>query len=153
MKNVIPLLVLSLFLAPGCGKKKATTGGGAASADRVTAQTKIPDDAKSKAFAEKLLTQIVQDFKPSDNSEAQFVYRTVTFQPDNSWQAVAQMTAQGETIDCQELGEWSMDPADDEHTAAMEWKVNKTTCAGRPETGMLRLKVTIEGGEYNIKFR
>ena len=46
-----------------------------------------------------------------------------------------------------------MDPAADEHTAPMTWKLHRTTCAGRPEDSVLRLKVNIDKGEYRIVFR
>lgn len=151
-------VALSLLLTlTGCGDKKPAASGGSSSgaaAAGVTEATKIPDDEKSRAFAERLIANPARDFKPTDNSDAQFVYRTLTFKPNNDWTAQADLTAQGEKVECVERGTWSMDPAMENDTATMEWKVEYTNCPGRPTTNIMRVKVSInQGGVYTVQFR
>jgi hypothetical protein len=153
LRPAILLTTLALF---GCAPKH--TGGGAAATSSPAesggsvSNAKVPDDATSKAFAEKLLKFQAKDFRPADNNGAGFIYKTITFRDDNTWVAEAQMSADDETVDCKEAGTWTMDPAADEHTASMEWKLDKTTCAGRPENNIMRVKVGIDQGEYRIVF-
>jgi hypothetical protein len=148
------LLVTTLLLA-ACGAKKSepAKAGADAPAQESIEGAKFPDDATSKSFAEKLIKFEAKDFKPTDATGPKFVYKTVDFKADNTWWAMAEMSADGETIECKEQGTWEMDPAADEHTAPMTWKLDRTTCAGRPEDSVLRLKVNIDKGEYRIVFR
>ncbi|MDP2305068.1 MAG: hypothetical protein Q8P18_03490 [Pseudomonadota bacterium] len=148
------LLVTTILLA-ACGAKKTepTASGSDAPAQESIEGAKFPDDASSKSFAEKLIKFDAKDFKPTDGAGPVFIYRSIDFKPNNTWLAMAEMSADGETIECKEEGTWEMDPAADEHTAAMTWTLGRTTCAGRPESSILRLKVNIEKGEYRIVFR
>ena len=147
MIRLLPVLVLSL-LAVGC-KKGPASGGGSAEIEL----PKAPADEASQSFAAKMMKFQVSNWKPSDTYGASFVYKTVTFRPDNSWQTQAEMSADGESFECQELGTFEIDPAQDEHTAMVTWHVNKTTCAGRPDQGTMRTKINIDKGEYTIMFR
>lgn len=148
-------LVLTTLLLAACGAKKtapaAATDG--APAEESIDGAKIPDDKTSKAFAQRLVKFDAKDFKPTDAAGARFVYKTVDFRGDNTWWAIAEMSAAGETIECKEQGKWEMDPATDEHTASMTWTLDRTTCAGRPESDVMRLKVEVKDGDYRIVFR
>ncbi|MDP2315887.1 MAG: hypothetical protein Q8P41_23525 [Pseudomonadota bacterium] len=148
-------LVLTTLLLAACGAKKTEpkATASAAPAEESIAGAKIPDDAASKSFAEKLIKHDATNFKPTDAAGAGFIYRTVDFKSDNTWWAMAEMSADGETIECKEQGTWELDTAADEHTAPMTWTLTRTSCAGRPENNVLRLKVNIEKGEYRIVFR
>ncbi len=148
------LLITMLALA-ACGAKKTPA---AASADGAPAEetidnAKIPDDKASKDFAKRLVKFDAKDFRPTDAPGARLTYKTIDFRGDNTWLAMAEMSAGGETVECKEQGKWEMDPATDEHTASMTWTLDRTTCAGRPETDVMRLKVNIDEGEYRIVFR
>lgn len=151
-RTVILLSALLPLLACGDKKAPASSGSSAPAAESVDG-AKIPADANSKAFAAKLIRVDAKDFEPSDASGAKFVYKTVDFRNDNTWWAEAQMTADGESFDCKEQGTWEMDPAMDDHTAEMTWKLARSTCAGRPQEATMRVKVGIEQGEYRIVFR
>lgn len=148
---LLPLLLVSLV---ACGPKKSDGAGASPAAGQdVEMPTDVPKDENSQAFARKLMKNQATNFKPTDASGASFVYKTLTFKPDMSWRAEAVMEADGETMDCAEMGSWTMDAADDEHSAMMTWKLGKTTCAGRPENNTMRVKVRIEKGEYTIQVR
>lgn len=147
---LLPFLLLTLFACGGASKKDVGTS---PAAESVEMPKDIPQDAASQAFARKLMKNQVVNFRPTDASGASFVYKTLTFKPDNSWDAESGMEADGETIECREVGSWTMDAAEDEHTAMMTWTLGKTTCPGRPEQGKLRVKVHIEKGEYTIQIR
>jgi hypothetical protein len=152
LRSLLPLLLV----LTGCAKKSETNTAAAADApkEETIDGAKYPDDANSKAFVEKLIKHDATNFKPTDaGAGASFIYKTIDFKADNTWWAAAQMTADGETIDCKEQGTWELDPATDEHTAAMTWKLNRSSCAGRPSDDTLRLKVGIDKGEYRIVFR
>lgn len=149
------VLLASLVLT-ACAKNSGASTAAASDApkDETADGATYPDDANSKSFVEKLVKHNVTRFKPTDaGAGASFVYTSVDFRADNTWWAEAQMTADGETIDCKEQGTWEMDAASDEHTAAMTWTLNRSTCAGRPSADTLRLKVNIDKGEYRIVFR
>lgn len=148
-----PLLPILLLAACGAKKSEVATGASDAPVRESIEGAKIPDDAASKSFAEKLIKFDATKFKPTDGAGPAFVYKSVDFKADNTWWAMAEMSSDGETIECKEQGTWEMDPAADEHTAAMTWTLSRTTCAGRPEASILRLKVNIEKGEYRIVFR
>jgi hypothetical protein len=148
------LLLMALVLT-GCGPKKpAANNGTAGDGSALTEATKVPNDDASRAFAQKLLTHDIIDFQPADNNtDAKFIYKTVHFKADNSWNAVAKMYAQGEEVDCAERGTWEMDPADNATTAAVNLSVNYTNCPGRPQENILRLKMSYDGGSWKISFR
>lgn len=149
------ILVLSAILVlSGCGKKNTPAAGGeAAGGGNLLGNVQIPDDANSRAFAEKLLTHQVTNFSPADNTGLKFAYKTLTFKNDNSWVADAYIGEGQDSIGCEERGSWTMDAADDEHNATMQWTLKKSTCPGRPQENIMRVKVTIEKGEYDIKIR
>jgi hypothetical protein len=148
-------LLLTTLLLAACGAKTTApvASGDAAPVAESIDGAKLPTDANSKSFAEKLIKHDAKDFKPTDAAGAGFIYRSVDFKADNTWWAAAEMSADGETIDCKEQGTWEMDPAEDDHTAEMTWKLDRTTCAGRPDAATMRLKVGIDKGEYRIVFR
>lgn len=157
IRSVLPLATLLLLSA--CAKKddapqsSGQAAASAASQEESIEGAKFPNDKTSEAFAERLIRVEAKGFRPTDAPGAAFVYKTLDFRNDNTWFAQAQMSAGGETIDCKEEGTWEMDPAMDEHTAALTTKLTRTSCAGRPENETLRLKVKIEKGEYTIVFR
>jgi hypothetical protein len=152
-----PALLLATLSFVACAAKHPSSAGPSAPAGGEAAESvdhaKIPDDAASKAFAQRLVKFDAKDFRPTDAPGAAFVYKTLDFRGDNTWLAMAQMSADGETVDCKEEGTWEMDPAIDDHTATMEWKLTRTSCAGRPENNVMRVKVGIEDGEYRIAIR
>lgn len=155
MFHVALVVLLSLT---GCGDKKPAESNGSAAAaasSGVSDATKIPGDDKSKAFANRLIATPARDFKPTDaSSGATFIYHSLEFKADNTWVADAKMLADGEEIVCAERGEWSMDAAEANDTASMDWKVTYTNCPGRPKDNIMRVKVMISPiGVYNVAFR
>lgn len=152
MTRIVALIaVLSIV---GCGKKsEPASSGSAASAGSAAAATNAPKDDASQAFVKSLLGTTVHNFSPINNGDMKFEYVTLTFGADNSFMAISRMGEGDDTVDCKEFGTWSMDAADSASTAAMEWKITGTTCPGRPKDNIMRVKMTIEGKEYTIKFR
>lgn len=149
------LLSTVILLAAACGEKTETNTAAAADAPQAESidGATVPGDEASRSFATSLVRTNVTNFKPTDAAGAKFVYKTVDFRGDNTWEAAAEMSADGETIECRESGTWEMDAAESATTANMTWAMTKSTCAGRPDTDNLRLKVTVAKGEYTIVFR
>lgn len=144
---------LALLALSACGPKTSAVAGPAADASGV-GQARVPNDAASRSFATRLLDTPALNFRPTDGGGVQFSYDKLTFRSDNTWHADAKMMADGETIECVETGEWSMEAADDASTATMEWKLVKSTCPGRPADHVTRAKVQIaDDGEYKVVFR
>jgi hypothetical protein len=154
IRSVLPLATLLLLTA--CAKKAdapKASAEAAGPAEESIEGAQYPADPNSKSFVERLIRVEAKDFRPTDAPGAAFVYKTIDFRNDNTWTAQAVMTADGESFDCKEQGTWEVDPAMDENTASMTTKLTKTSCAGRPDSETLRLKVKIEKGEYTIVFR
>lgn len=147
------LVITALLALGGCGKKTPPAAAAGGSGGDLLGNVAIPDDKLSRAFAEKLLTHPVTNFTPADNTGLKFAYKTLTFKNDNSWVADAYIGDGQESVGCEERGSWKMDAAEDEHNAIMQWTLNKSTCPGRPQENILRVKVTIAQGEYDIKIR
>lgn len=147
-------LLLALATVVACGGKEKKPETAPAGEAALEMPKDVPDDDASKAFARKLMKHKARDFRPTEASGAQLVYKTMTFNPDHTWVATALMTADGETFDCNERGTWKMDAADDRDTAHMDWKLEKSTCAGRPQEGNMRVHVRIsDEGDYKVVMR
>jgi hypothetical protein len=147
------LFASALILAPGCKKKEAETspaeGGGG-----VLKGAMVPDDDNAKAFARNLVTHKATDIRPMDNGEMSFIYKSLTFTAENNgWMADAVVGQGQDSLPCQELGDWKIESADSETSATMVWTLNKTTCAGRAPNNVMRVKVTIVNGNYDVAFR
>ena len=96
---------------------------------------------------------VTTNFKAVEGSDVELVYSSVTFSPDGRWQANGAVEIADETMECTEVGTWTMDPADSETTASMTWVIEKTTCAGR-EAGEQRVSLSLLGnGSYKVDFR
>ena len=152
LRSLLPLVLV----LTGCPKNTETSTAAAADAPKGESidGASYPNDANSKSFVEKLIRTDIKDFRPTDaGGGAGFIYKSVDFKADNSWAAASQMTADGETIDCTEQGTWSIDPAESDATAATTLEMTRSNCAGRPDKDTMRLKITIEKGEYKIVFR
>ena len=153
VRLLIPALLLSLA---ACGKKEAPASAGDAVADAAPAQqADVPDDAKSRAFSERLLKLNVKEFAPSDGGGAKFMYDSLSFKPDNTWHAEGYVEADDERMDCKEDGTWTMEPAETETTAVVVWVVKKTTCISRETGDQTRALLTLSStGEIDkIAFR
>jgi len=147
-RALLSSILLSLII--GCGEKNAPVESAAAPASG----PEIPGDADSKKFADKLMGLTITDWAPEDSGEVEFKYTKLTFAGDNTWQAVAYVAIQDETVDCKETGTWSMDPAESATTAGMIWSIVKTTCPGREAGRDLRLQMTVlNDGSFKVKMR
>lgn len=148
-----PIALVALLALAACGNKKAAPAAAAAGGGDLLGNVAVPDDKASEAFATKILTHQITNFSPADNTGLKFVYKTMTFKNDNSWVADAYLGEGQDSIGCEEKGTWKMEPAIDDHNANMEWSLSKSTCPGRPQENIMRVKVTIAQGQYDIKVR
>ena len=129
----------------GCAKDKDTATTAAPAAAKPTPVANVPEDANSKAFAEKLQAMDIQDFKPSGSSEGgDIVYTHLKFRDEGVWAATGYVEAQDEKMDCSETGTWTMEPATSASTATMTWKTTTSDCAGREPGGEQRVLVTLK---------
>ena len=127
----------------GCGDKEPTKTAAAAEA-APKPMANVPDDANSKAFAEKLQAMDIQDFSPSSAAGGHIVYTHLKFRDEGVWAATGYVEAQDEKMDCSETGTWTMEPATSESTATMTWKTKTTDCIGREPGGEQRMLVTLK---------
>lgn len=147
------LLGATLVLTSACGKKN-TGGDAAAGATDVLKGATLPDDANARAFAANLVTHKAIDIRPTDSGEMSFIYKSLSFTGENNgWLAEAVLGQGQDSIACQEIGDWKVESAESADTATMVWTLNKTTCAGRAANNVMRVKVTIKDGNYDIAFR
>jgi hypothetical protein len=151
-RGLLSALALIGLVAAGtaeAGKKKEAAPAPAPSGPTVNA----PADDASQKFVAKLLATQIKGFRPGDAGGAEFRYDTLTFAPDNTFQAAAFVEMDGERMDCTESGTWKMDPAESEKAAVVEWTIAKTNCAGRESGGGLRVRFTIDKDGVNSEFR
>jgi len=134
--------ILWMALA-GCGDKEPTKTAAAAEA-KPTPVAHVPDDANSKAFAEKLASMDIQGFSPSSAAGGDIVYTHLKFRDEGVWAATGYVEAQDEKMDCSETGTWTMEPATSQSTATMTWKTSTTDCIGREPGGEQRMLVTLK---------
>ena len=140
-----------LLLLSAC-PKKATTDAPAASAGEAQVATKVPGDANSKKFAARLIDLAITDWSPEDTGQVDFIYTDFSYNSNNTWLAHGRVTIIDESVDCQESGRWTMDPAENEWTAFVVWTLEKTTCPGRESNREMRMKVTIsKDGGFEVK--
>ena len=147
--------ILWVMLA-GCAKdkEKSTTAAPAEAKPKVVAH--VPEDANSKAFAEKLQAMDIQDFKPSSSSSegGEIVYTHLKFRDEGVWAATGYVEAQDEKMDCSETGTWTMEPATSQSTATMTWKTTTTDCIGRDAGGEQRALVTLkDDNKIDVDYR
>ena len=138
--------ILWLALA-GCAKdKEKSNTAAAAPAAKPKVVAHVPDDANSKAFAEKLQAMDIQDFKPTSSSSegGEIVYTHLKFRDEGVWAATGYVEAQDEKMDCSETGTWTMEPATSQSTATMTWKTSTTDCVGREPGNEQRVLVTLK---------
>jgi hypothetical protein len=135
------------FLLAACGPKEAAVEAAPAQA----AGPNVPDDGSSRKFGEKLVNLQVVAWSPSDGGAVQFMYNSLAFRRDNTWQADATVSILDEEVSCQENGAWTMDPAQSDNTATVELTVGKTSCPGRDVGTSIRLEASIMGdGTYKF---
>jgi hypothetical protein len=138
----------------GCAKDKEKTNTAAAAEAKPKVVANVPDDANSKAFAEKLQAMDIQDFKPSSSQGGEIVYTHLKFREEGVWAATGYVEAQDEKIDCSETGTWTMEPATSQNTATMVWKTSTTDCIGREPGGEQRVLVTLkDDGKIDADYR
>ncbi len=145
----LPLLVLT---TAGCAKKSGGSATAAPAAD-VMGKVNVPKDDNSRSFAGKILSHDITNFTPSGGDGMKFVYKTLSFRNDNTWDADAVLGEGEDSVGCKEHGTWTMEAAKDEHTADMAWVRDHTTCPGRDQSATLRVNVSIAKGEYTISMR
>lgn len=115
--------------------------------------TAAPTDGNSQKFLAKLLTATLKGFSPSDGGGAEFKYDEAKFEAGNRFMAKGFVEMDGERMDCTETGTWKMDAAESDKVAAVEWKVEKTDCAGRDAGATVRVRMTIEKDSVTTEFR
>jgi len=151
------LLAASLVLGGSAlaGKKKKKGGDApAASTPKAAAVPTTPDDAASKKYGVKLMSSTLLAFRPSDTGGATFQYDKMTFAADNTWKAAGWVEFDDEKMECTEAGKWTMEPADSDKVATVNWTVDSTDCPGREAGSEVRAQLTLsKDGTIDAKFR
>jgi hypothetical protein len=139
----------------GCAKDKEKSNTAAASTEaKPKVVANVPEDANSKAFAEKLQAMDIQDFKPSSGGGGEITYTHLKFREEGVWAATGYVEAQDEKMDCSETGTWTMEPATSQSTATMVWKTSTTDCVGREPGGEQRVLVTLkDDNKIDVDYR
>lgn len=150
MNRILPLLLLALI---GCAKDKpAESSGGVVAKDGgITDDTKVPADKGSRAFADHLVRNPVNSFKPGDTGAMVLTWTETRFGPKNRFQAQAVVDGGGEKFTCEEVGDWVMpDAAESNERASINLTIDKSTCPGRPNSGTLRMVLNVKPEGYDI---
>jgi hypothetical protein len=158
MKSMLaPMTALSLlFAGPALAgkKKKDKSTPEEAAAPAAAAVPTTPDDATSKKYGVKLLKSTLRNFSPADTGGAKFKYDAMTFAADNTWKAEAWVEFDEEKMECVEAGKWTMEAAESDKVATVQWSVDKTDCAGREPGAEVRAQLTLsKDGSVDAKFR
>jgi len=148
MTNALALLTLA-----ACGGKQAEPEVAAEPAPAIASN--IPQDAKSQAFAKALMGLDLSSFKPSDAlGGAVLTYSSMSFRPDGTWHAAGSVAIGEDSMECNEQGAWTMEPAEQASTATMMWSLETTDCAGRKSGNEQRVQMSIlKNGQYKVLFR
>lgn len=149
MLRTLPLV---LFLV-ACGEKAPPENAGSAptSTPSTGKVAGAPGDSTSQSFARALVALTVKDFSASGASGATFKYTTLRFNADGTFSADGYVQIDDESMDCKESGPWSMDAAESATVAAVTWKVETTSCAGRDPGAETRAKIDLSDSD-NPKF-
>ena len=156
---LIASLVFTLGLsgsALAAKKKKKKKKGEEPTAEQAPPKvnTDLPKDGASKNFATQLMATPLTDFEPPDNDGTTFLYDTLTFNVGNRWEAAAWLDVPGDRFDCVESGSWTMDAAESDTVAPVNWTVEETNCPGRKVGAATRAKLTIQAdGDVGVEFR
>ena len=144
-------LLFALTLA--CGEKEETSTAAVEEAATPSSSV-VPDDKNSQAFAKKLYDLDIKRFRPVEGDGIKLEYDSFVFKPDGSWVATGAVSVADESMECKEVGSWTMDPAETKDTATMTWTMDNTNCAGRSVPHEQRVEVTIlDTGQFKVKFR
>ncbi len=143
------LLGCVLLSTLGCKKEVAAPPAQATpKAPALTAE--MPDSPEARKFARGLLDNPITNWSPIDDRT--FIYTSMSFAPDGTWTADAELTAGGESVPCKEVGEWSIDKAESEVKATMDWTIVKSSCA-RENGSTQRVSATRNEAQYKISYR
>ena len=157
MSRILLLALAALLIAAPAhaGKKDKKSPAEAAPAAEATAPAPTtPDDGKSRAFGQKLVSLSITDFKPSDGGGASMVYSSLRFGADNRFTASAYVAIADERMECTESGPWTMEPAESDSTATVALTIEKTDCPGRDAGKPLRMRLTLgKSGVDEVQFR
>lgn len=147
------MIAMALATLVACGEKEESSTSAVEEATE-SASTVVPADKVSQAYGKRLFSAEITRFKPVDGGGADFVYDDLTFKPDGSWSANGKVTIADESMECKEMGTWTMDPAESESQATLSWTVDKTNCAGREDGTTLRAMLILDkDGSYTVKMR
>ncbi|HCH65337.1 MAG: hypothetical protein CL927_13820 [Deltaproteobacteria bacterium] len=157
MKSTLVTMTTLALLVAGpalAGKKKKDKSPPPSESAPAAAVPTTPDDAASKKFGGKLLKSTLRNFSPADTGGAKFKYDAMTFAADNTWKAEAWVEFDEEKMECIESGKWTMEPAESDKVATVQWTVDKTDCAGRDAGAEVRAQLTLsKDGSIDAKFR
>ena len=155
MNRFLALTALALLLPAAADAKKKKSDTSEASAEAAPDVTPdVPGDKNSEKFAASLVGLSIDRFSPTDSaSGAKFLYTSLNFNPDNTWEASGYVEMMDERMECTEGGTWTMDPAESATVATMTWTINQTDCVSRENGHATRYRVTIEGGRIDVEYR
>ena len=151
--TALALVSFALFSAPAHAGKKPKKGAEAPVTEAVAPEATPDVPAGALAFAKKLVKNPISGYRPGDAGGVDFKYSALTFAGDNTWTAVAAVSAAGETFDCNESGTWKADAGEGENAGTVEWTVTKSSCAGRPQEGTTRAQLRWDNGEWKVELR
>ena len=115
----------------------------------------LPAGSDARKFAQNLIDTEIADFKPTGvGGSVQFVYETLAFTGDGTWNAQAAVEANFESIPCAESGDWTLEDAESASVGTITWTVSKTNCAMRETGESTRGQVTLgKGTGFSVAFR
>ena len=142
---------LFLLLSIASAKQVPTSANTQAPQSGPSLTMALPSDPNASAFATLLVTAPVTDWSPLDDRS--FVYESLNFSGNGSFQANAALSAGGESVPCAESGQWTVEAVEAPITGTISMTLAATDCATRSADTTQRIRLSREGDRYRISYR
>jgi len=147
------LVLLPTLLACGGSKAPPVAAAATSATTQEPGSGSFPTDSHSQTFVRSLTALDITNFAAVGGNSASVIFSHLSFKKDNTWSAVGYFTADDEHMDCTESGTWTMDPAESDTVATINWIIGKTDCVTRTSGTETRAQITIVGDSIEVASR
>lgn len=146
--RLVLLLTAAALTVTAC-KKKEPEVAAPEPAPKAEMSVKMPREAAAKKLAEKIVANGLERVMVTGTSDFTMDF---TMKGDGKWSGVGLAKLGGETLECQETGDWEIAEMNGEK-GVIEWTIVRTNCPNRTSGDSQRALVGFEGKEATISFR